>query len=105
DEDGTVVTRAHSGKANRMIRNDFTKSWEGREKEIKPYPHQLREVGAPASYRGRIEGDTVMGVLPVGQSAGLIQSVASAGDIVRTTAEEAARVLAKLGAMGRNAGS
>ena len=57
DEDGTIVTRAHSGKPNRMIRNEFTKSWEGREAEIKPYPHQLKEVGEPASYRGRIEGD------------------------------------------------
>ena len=52
DEDGTAVTRAHSGKPNRMIRNDFTKSWEGRETEIKPYPLQLREVGEQASYRG-----------------------------------------------------
>ena len=34
DEDGTIVTRAHSGKPNRMIRNDFTRSWEGREAEI-----------------------------------------------------------------------
>ena len=101
DEDGTIVTRAHSGKANRMIRNDFTKSWEGRDKEIKPYPHQLREIGEPASYRGRIEGDTVTGVLPAGQSAGLIQSIESAGDIVRSTAEQAARVLTRLAALGR----
>jgi NAD(P)H-dependent flavin oxidoreductase YrpB (nitropropane dioxygenase family) len=56
-------------------------------------------VGKPASYRGRIEGDTVMGVLPVGQSAGLIQSVESAGNIVRATAEEAARVLGRLASL------
>lgn len=99
DEDGTVVTRAHSGKANRMIRNEFTKSWEGREREIKAYPHQLKEVGEPASYRGRIEGDTVTGVLPAGQSAGLIHSVESAGDVVRATAEEATRVLARLASL------
>ena len=29
------MTRAHSGKTNRMIRNAFTRSWEGRESEIK----------------------------------------------------------------------
>ncbi len=98
DEDGTIVTRAHSGKSNRMIRNAFTKSWEGREQEIKAYPHQLREVGEAASHRGRIEGDLEYGVLPAGQSAALIERVELAGDVIRTIAAEAARVLARLGA-------
>ena len=96
DEDGTIVMRAHSGKANRMIRNGFTKSWEGRDAEIKPYPLQLREVGEPASYRGRIEGDVDMGVLACGQSAGLIERVEAAGDVVRGIADQAAAVLARL---------
>ena len=96
DEDGTVVTRGHSGKPNRMIRNAFTRSWEGREREIKPYPFQLKEVGEPASYRGRIEGDVEMGVLPAGQSAGLIERVEYAGDVVRQIAEQAAKVLRRL---------
>jgi enoyl-[acyl-carrier protein] reductase II len=96
DEDGTVVTRAHSGKPNRMIRNDFTKSWEGREAEIKPYPLQLKEVGEPASYRGRIEGDLAHGVLPCGQSAGLIERIERAGDIVESIAREAGDVLSRL---------
>lgn len=96
DEDGTVVTRGHSGKPNRMIRNAFTQSWEGREGEIKPYPFQLKEIGEPASYRGRIEGDVEMGVLPAGQSAGLIERVEYAGDVVRNIAEQAAAVLSRL---------
>lgn len=96
DEDGTIVTRAHSGKPNRMIRNDFTRAWEGREAEIKPYPLQLKEVGEPASHRGRIEGDTARGVLPAGQGSGLIERVEAAGDVVRRIAAEAAGVLAKL---------
>jgi enoyl-[acyl-carrier protein] reductase II len=96
DEDGTIVSRAHSGKANRMIRNAFTKSWEGRDGEIKPYPLQLREVGEPASYRGRIEGDLETGVLPAGQSAGLIARVEAAGDVVRAIVAQAAATLAKL---------
>jgi enoyl-[acyl-carrier protein] reductase II len=105
DEDGTIVTRAHSGKPNRMIRNAFTKSWEGRERDIKPYPHQLKEIGEPASYRGRIEGDMVGGVLPAGQSAGLIHSIEAAGDVVRATAEEAARVLTRLASLVQTAGA
>jgi enoyl-[acyl-carrier protein] reductase II len=100
DEDGTIVTRAHSGKPNRMIRNDFTSSWQGREAEIKPYPHQLKEVGEPASRQGRIAGDVINGVLPCGQSAGLIEEVERAGDVVANIADQAAQILARLAGRG-----
>jgi len=100
DEDATVVTRAHSGKPNRMIRNEFTRSWEGREAEIKPYPLQLREVGEPASHRGRIEGDVVHGVLPCGQSAALIERVEQAGEVVAGIARQVLSRLAALGSSG-----
>ncbi len=93
DEDGTVVTRAHSGKPNRMIRNAFTDSWIGRESEIKPFPQQLREVGEEGSYRGRIEGDTEMGVLPAGQGAGLITEVPPASQVVTDIMSEARAIL------------
>lgn len=92
DEDGTTTTRAHSGKTVRLARNKFTESWVGREAEIKPYPYQLREVGQAASYRGRIEGDTEMGVLPMGQGAGTIGAVKSAGDVVHDVMAEARAV-------------
>src|SRR5215475_4186370 len=84
--------RAHSGKPNRMIRNEFTRSWEGREAAIKPYPMQLREVGEPAYHRGRIVGDVAHGVLPCGQSAALIEQIERAGDVVERIAREAASV-------------
>ena len=96
DEDGTVVTRAHSGKPNRMIRNEFTQAWEGREAHIKPYPMQLKEVGEPASHRGRIAGDVAHGVLPCGQSAALIERIEPAGHVVESIAREAASVLSRL---------
>ncbi len=79
-----------------MIRNEFTESWVGRENEIKPYPLQLNEVGAPASHRGRIEGDTKNGVLPCGQSAGLIDRVEEAGEVVQRLADQAAKILREL---------
>jgi len=93
DEDGTVVSRGHSGKPNRMIRNAFTESWLGREAEIKPYPRQMIEVGNPASQRGRIEGDVEHGVLPAGQGAGIIADVGSAADVVAEIMAEARAVL------------
>ena len=96
DEDGTVVTRAHSGKPNRMIRNAFTRSWEGREAEIKPYPTQMLEVGGPASIRGRLEGDVENGVLAAGQGAGSIHAIKPAGEIVRDIVAEFEAALAGL---------
>ena len=95
NEDGTVVTRAHSGKPNRMIRNKFTDSWEGQEHEIKPFPQQLREIGEYHSIRGRIDGDIEMGVLPAGQGAGLIKSVPPAKQVVSDIVDEARSLLAE----------
>lgn len=96
DSSGTIVTRAHSGKTCRLIRNGFTDSWTGREAEIEPYPLQGMHVGHPASQRGRIEGDVENGVLPAGQGSGLIQDVPSAGSIVRAVVDEANSVLSNL---------
>jgi enoyl-[acyl-carrier protein] reductase II len=96
DEEGTIVTRAHSGKPVRMVRNTFTATWAGREAEIKPYPWQLLEVGLPASIAGRIEGDVENGVLPAGQGAGLIADVPSAGEVVARIVQQAESLLARL---------
>lgn len=89
DEEGTVISRAHSGKTVRMLRNAFTNYWEHNQDKILPYPRQMQEVGGPATIRGRIEGDIDNGVLPAGQSVGLIQSVKPAGQIVRDIFDEA----------------
>jgi enoyl-[acyl-carrier protein] reductase II len=91
-DEGTLITRAHSGKPCRLVRNGFTTSWEGREHEIQPYPIQGQKVGHPASIRGRIEGDVVNGVLPAGQSSAMIHQVKAAGEVVRDIMEEARAV-------------
>jgi len=96
DAAGTVVTRAHSGKPCRLIRNHFTASWEGREHEIEPYPLQALHVGHAASELGRRQGDTDNGVMPTGQSAGLIDEIKSAGDVVLDVVSEAIRALERL---------
>ena len=96
DTAGTVVTRAHSGKTCRLIRNGYTASWEGREEEILPFPLQGRKFGHPASELGRHKGDVENGVLPAGQSSGLIHAVRPAGDVVRDIVAEAEGVLARI---------
>ena len=96
DTAGTVVTRAHSGKPCRLIRNAFTASWDGREAEIQPFPLQAMQVGHPASERGRLQGEVEDGVLPAGQSCGLIADSPAAGEIVRRVAAEAEATLARL---------
>ncbi len=91
----TVVTRAHSGKPCRLIRNKFTDEWAARETDIRPYPLQL-EVGHQASDLGRRQGDIENGVLPAGQSCGLIRDAPSASDVVRRIAQEASETLDRL---------
>ncbi|PPR64919.1 MAG: Nitronate monooxygenase [Alphaproteobacteria bacterium MarineAlpha4_Bin2] len=96
DSGGTVITRAHSGKPCRLIDNDYTREWAGKEGEILPYPLQVRQFGEPASDRGRIQGDVANGVLPAGQSVGLIHEVKSAGEVVHDVVAEAEAALKRI---------
>jgi enoyl-[acyl-carrier protein] reductase II len=93
DEEGTVITRCHSGKPCRLIRNQFTDSWEGREHEILPFPLQSMRVGTEAAKKARYEGKVEEGGLPAGQISGLITAVEPAGEIVRRIMAEARAVL------------
>ena len=96
---GTVVTRAHSGKPCRVIQNAFTEYWAEHEDEIQPFPLQAIRVGNPASTRGRLHGDTEQGVLPAGQSVGMIGAVESAGDVVRATVRQAREAMGQVSAL------
>ena len=93
NEEGTVITRCHSGKPCRLIRNRFTDSWEGREKEIMPFPLQAIHVGHDAAIKARYEGKTEEGGMPAGQGSGLIKAVQPAGEIVHDIMAEAVAVL------------
>jgi enoyl-[acyl-carrier protein] reductase II len=98
DEEGTVVTRAVSGKPNRQIRNAFTREWESRQAEIQPFPVQYDRVGKPASIRAREEGDVEHGSAAAGQSAGLVHDVRPVADVMASIVEEAEAILHRLGA-------
>ena len=93
DEEGTTITRCHSGKPCRLIRNKFTDSWVGREAEIRPFPIQSVEYGFPLAEKARYEGKIEEGGMACGQSAGLINSIKPAGQIVRDVMAEAQAAL------------
>jgi enoyl-[acyl-carrier protein] reductase II len=100
DEEGTVVTRAVSGKPNRQIRNRFTREWEGREAEIQPFPIQYERVGKPAAIRAREEGDVENGSAAAGQSAALVRDVHPVALVMSSIVEEARATLERLGWRG-----
>ena len=93
DEEGTVITRCHSGKPCRLIRNRFTESWVGRENEILPFPLQMIRVGRGAAMKARYDGKVEEGGLAAGQVSGMIRVVKPAGEVVREIMAEAAAVL------------
>lgn len=97
DDDSTTVSRGHSGKPARLIKNAFTAHWEENAEDIRPFPQQLLEIGEPASVRGRLEGDIDDGVLPAGQSAAMIHEIKAAAEVVSDIVSEARMILNSLG--------
>jgi enoyl-[acyl-carrier protein] reductase II len=96
DEEGTVITRAASGKPCRVIRNTFTREWESRQAEILPFPVQFERVGKPMAVRAREQGDVEHGSAACGQSAGLIHEVRTVRDVIARLVDEAEATLATL---------
>jgi enoyl-[acyl-carrier protein] reductase II len=97
DEEGTVITRAASGKPCRVIRNAFTREWDKRQGEIQPFPIQFERVGKPMAILAREQGDIEHGSAACGQSAGLIRGVMPVRDVIARIVDEAETTLAKLG--------
>ena len=102
-EDGTVVSRAYSGKTMRVVRNDYTTFFEEHPDELQPFPAQLgRSVGDQAFHLGGDEStsgvDPRREGYPAGQGTGAIDAVEPAGDIVHRMVADAERLLGPKGA-------
>ena len=102
EEDGTVISRAFSGKTMRVLRNGYTQFFEDNPSELQPFPDQLgRSMRDGAWHLGgglRTPGvDPAREGYPTGQGVGAITSLEPAADIVRRTVAEAEEVLARLG--------
>ena len=100
-EDGTVVSRAYSGKTMRVLRNSYTDEWETPGREVQRFPYQA--INAMQDGVFHLGGDeSTDGVdpdrecYPAGQGVGGIDALEPAGAIVRRIVEEAEAVLAGL---------
>ncbi|HSN02956.1 MAG TPA: nitronate monooxygenase [Acidimicrobiales bacterium] len=100
-EDGTVISRAFSGKTMRVIKNDTTAIYEANPSLLLPFPEQLAvsmrdgtfHLGGDESTPGV---DPSREAYPAGQAVGAISGLIPAGEIVARMVRDAEEVLAGL---------
>lgn len=100
-EDGTVISRAYSGKTMRVIRNRYTDDWEQRPDELQRFPTQaIRAIEEGVFHLGGDEStpdiDPEVECYPAGQATGGIDAVTPAGDIVRHVVAQAEEILGRI---------
>jgi enoyl-[acyl-carrier protein] reductase II len=99
-EDGTVVSRAFSGKPMRVVRNETTQHYEEHPGELKPFPEQLM-VAAAGGFLHLPQGDDAQGVdpsrecYPAGQGVGAIDDLVPAAALVEQFVKEAEAALTR----------
>lgn len=100
-EDGTVVSRAYTGKTCRVVRNDYTAYFEEHPDELQPFPQQLlRAMQDGASHLGapeEAEVDVRREFYPAGQGVGALRELVPAGDLVRSLVADAEAALDRVG--------
>ncbi|MHB1713133.1 MAG: NAD(P)H-dependent flavin oxidoreductase, partial [Acidimicrobiales bacterium] len=101
-EDGTVVSRAYSGKTMRVIRNEYTAYFEEHPAELAKFPEQIgRSIADGTFHLGG--GEDTPGVdpnrecYPTGQGVGAIRTLIPAASLVSQIVDEAAQVLTAVG--------
>lgn len=94
DENGTVVSRCYTGKPSRVLKNEFTSRWHGRDNELLPMPWQrmrVEKLVAPAKSVGMPE----IANFPTGQAAGAINDMPKAADVFRQMISETEGAMAR----------
>lgn len=99
-EDGTVVSRAYTGKTCRVVRNDYTQYFEEHPDELQPFPMQAGRAIRDGNFHlggdestPDVKPDTEF--MPAGQGVGAISELEPAGDLVRRFVREAEEALAR----------
>jgi enoyl-[acyl-carrier protein] reductase II len=99
-EDGTVVSRAYTGKTCRVVRNDWTQRFDDHPEDLKPFPQQavfsaqegVNHLGWPDG----TEVDVRQEFYPCGQGVGAIGELEHAGDLVTRMVAEADATIDRL---------
>jgi enoyl-[acyl-carrier protein] reductase II len=103
-EDGTVITKAYTGKTCRVVRTDWTNHYEQHPEELQPFPMQvLASAQAGVNHLGAPDGTEVTAneFMPCGQGVGAITELTPAGQIVDDMVREAERTLERISAVRR----
>ncbi len=97
-EDGTVVTRAYTGKTCRVVRNAYTQAFDDAGGRPEPFPMQVvKSMHDGANHLGGTEDtpgvDPDREFFPAGQGSGAIHELVPAGELVQRFVREAEAVL------------
>ena len=99
-EDGTVISRAYTGKTCRVVRNDWTAHYETHPGELLKFPDQaIASMRAGVNHLGAASGTAVderREFMPCGQGVGAIDALVPAGDLVRAMVAEAEAVIERI---------
>ncbi len=99
-DDTTIRTRCYSGKPMRVQKNAYVEEWENRPGDIQPFPAQAMisiRNQAMGGIGGQIEGlDPDKSCFAMGQSAGGVNDVLPAREIVARIMAEAHAAIARL---------
>jgi enoyl-[acyl-carrier protein] reductase II len=99
-EDGTVVTRAYTGKTLRALRNSWTDHFDAHPEELAPFPAQvMRAVEEGVMHLGGDEStevDPERECFPAGQGVGAVRGLVPAGELVVRFVADAERVIGRL---------
>lgn len=100
-DDGTVVSRAYTGKTCRVIESDWTRHYADNPGELEPFPAQLiKSYQQGASHLGGDQNtpgvDPAREFYPAGQGGGGIDELVPAAELVQRFVDEAESVLSRL---------
>ncbi|MHB8329047.1 MAG: NAD(P)H-dependent flavin oxidoreductase [Acidimicrobiales bacterium] len=103
-EDGTIISRAYSGKTMRVVRNEYTRFFEENPDELQKFPGQLgRSIEDKAFHLGGDDGTTEVDpereCYPAGQGVGAIAELVPAAELVRRFVDEAEEALGRAATM------
>jgi enoyl-[acyl-carrier protein] reductase II len=104
-EDGTVISKAFTGKTCRVVRNEWTTHFEQHPDELKPFPQQaLASMEAGVNHLGAPTGtevDVDREFMPCGQGVGAIHDLIPAAELVRRIMAEAEQTIDRIAKIRR----